>query len=473
MNDADSREPDGLQGLSDQCLKLLEFANRWPGFKGVAVRYCEKVKDNYRFWDVALGGVTVLLILGFVWAQLDPFGLGRASDMYSEQVIDRVMSPFYQSEAQDQIAVVLIDEDTLESQGIGWPPTYDYYSQLLYRIMRQGPRVVFVDILLENERPSDADSLSLAREDLSDYAEEFGVPIVFAQSQPGMKNLFSDIPGVESALSAWEENDYPLMISSGNALAEGQAGKTSSKTVAMKLYELTAPASDLKNASTKNLVVQWGSSVSPLVRDNKLLGDAEYAFVNPTWFQRWIKAGEIFVYSIMAGLDDSIVDEKRIHSPYTVTVQAHELASNAARGLLEGKVVLVGVKVDGIADVVETPVNGKLPGVYQHAMALDNLMKYGDDYYTRPPFHTWLFILLAIVMAFVSSYLMVEQKIRGVKVYLLTLTAFLFIGLTLYFGLHHAPQNWIGLMLICVLSNKLQGAGNAIAENKQGESDAA
>jgi hypothetical protein len=268
-------------------------------------------------------------------------------------------------------------------------------------------------------------------------------------------------------LSAWEDDDYPLMVFPDKALAGGEIQKSSTKTVAMKLYELVAPSSVLKNASIKGLVVQWGSSVSPLVRDNELLGSAEYEFVDPTRFQRWLKAGEVFLYSIMAGLDDRVVDEKRIHSPYTITVQAHELTSEAAKRILKDKVVLLGVKVDGIDDSVETPLNGKLPGVYQHAMALDNLLKYGDDYFTRPPFHVRLFILLSLLMSFASSYLMVKRGVRGVKVYVFSFIVFLTISIILYFGLHYAPQNWIGIYLICVLSNKLQGAGNSEAIKRE------
>jgi len=455
MNKIEGDSKDGLYGLTNRCEKILNLTSCWFGWKLTPIKtLCITIQERHRILDVASGALLTMLVLGFIWAHLDPFGLGRTSDMYSEKIINRVMSPFYKSHGQEAIAVVLIDEDSLEDQEIGWPPTYDYYSQLLYRVMRQRPKAIFVDILLERERPSDAESLSLARHDLAEYMNEFNIPIVLAQSHPDTVNLFSNISEISSALTAWEDNDYPLLIPSGS---KDNQELTWHPTVAMKLFELMSQ-SPLKELSQQNLVVQWGSATPSLTRDNKLLGDVDYQFVEPTMLERWYKAGALLTHSVLTGLDENSVDNNRLLSPYTLTIQAHELAIESRRGLLENKVVLIGAKVDGINDMIETPANGLLPGVYQHAMALDNLMKYGDNYYKRPPFPKYLFILIAIVLSLASSYLMVKQNIRGFKIYTLAVVVVIAACLTMYFGFHYAPQNWIGLALICALSNKFQNA---------------
>lgn len=375
-------------------------------------------------------------------------------DLYSELIINRVMSPFYDSEAQGKIAVVLIDEDTLDAAEMGWPPSYDYYSQVVYRILRHNPKALFVDILLERERPAARDSLPSARQDLEEYAEDFSIPIFFAQSSPGEKNLFSGIPGVETAITGWNGNDYPLIVPVDSGKPDGKA----SQTVAMKLYQLDAPDTfnDVKVQDSPSLVVQWGNAVPALTRDKDLLPGSTYVFTDPTYLERWIKAFKLLKYSIFHGLNEDVFDVNRQQCPYTITMQAQDLADPDKRGMLEGKMVLLGANVDGVNDQVETPVHGLLPGVFQHAMALDNLMKYGSAYYTRPPFQAWIFISLAFVMSFFSSYLMVEREIRGLRVQVIAAAVVLIVCTVLYFVFRFAPQNWIGLLLVCSLANKLQ-----------------
>ena len=51
--------------------------------------------------------------------------------------------------------------------------------------------------------------------------------------------------------------------------------------------------------------------------------------------------------------------------------------------LIKDRMILVGAQLDGIHDDVVNPVNGTVPGVYLIAMALDNYLEFGADYY-RP-----------------------------------------------------------------------------------------
>jgi hypothetical protein len=48
--------------------------------------------------------------------------------------------------------------------------------------------------------------------------------------------------------------------------------------------------------------------------------------------------------------------------------------------LIEDRVVFYGTGLLGVSDLVASPTNGPLPGVYTHAMALNNLLSFGDDY---------------------------------------------------------------------------------------------
>ena len=54
------------------------------------------------------------------------------------------------------------------------------------------------------------------------------------------------------------------------------------------------------------------------------------------------------------------------------------------RRLFEGRVVMIGADIKGAPDLVQSPVHGQIPGVFLHAMALDNLLERGLDGYWRP-----------------------------------------------------------------------------------------
>ncbi|MDU1661953.1 MAG: ATP-binding protein, partial [Stenotrophomonas maltophilia] len=53
-------------------------------------------------------------------------------------------------------------------------------------------------------------------------------------------------------------------------------------------------------------------------------------------------------------------------------------------GLLRDRLVMVGASITSTGDLVQSPVHGLIPGVYLHAMALDNLINKGMDYDREP-----------------------------------------------------------------------------------------
>src|SRR5690606_21529174 len=74
---------------------------------------------------------------------------------------------------------------------------------------------------------------------------------------------------------------------------------------------------------------------------------------------------------------------QRRRCPYTTTLHPQLLYQPGVHDnelfnyLLQDRLVLIGANITGVGDWVETPTHGKLPGVYLHAMALDNLIELG------------------------------------------------------------------------------------------------
>ncbi|WP_207262828.1 CHASE2 domain-containing protein [Desulfovibrio sp. Huiquan2017] len=424
------------------------YARRWRWVRRIA-----EACSRHPLADIAVGTFTLWCCSGLILSFLDPFGLSTASDAYSQLIIDRVTAPFYHSPGQDRIAVVLIDDTTLDELGEGWPPPYDVYANLLYRILRQQPKAVFMDILLERLRERDRESFEVAHANLSATVPRFGIPVVLARSTLDADNLFADIPGIETAMVAWTSAEYPLWDTAGRG-----------PSPAPLLYRhLCADAADGSAACAHGfppaqgapMAVQWGCAVSKVMQDRNLLPKGKL-FVAPTWGERGSRSVELLWRSLLAGIDQDAMDKARERIPYAVTVMAHDLGNPQIRGLLKDRVVLVGAALAGFNDVVETPVNGQLPGVYYHAMALDNLTRYGARYFTNPPQSIPLFLGMAMLMAAMSAIMYHRHKKLGsLYVYVSSLIT-LGLVLVLYCGFKIAPQNWIGYSLLTLLAKSIQ-----------------
>jgi hypothetical protein len=261
---------------------------------------------------------------------------------------------------------------------------------MLRRILDQEPRAVFVDLLFERVRSFDP-SLILAKQEIQELARESGVPVYFAKSAPDSRFLFENpnIPEIRGAVVTWKGygENYPLEV--------GDTG-AASMTPAFVLYQeacahtanplpgCSAPWSrNSPTGSTAPLALRWGW-FSKQSLGSWDIGLPKECLDDPKQ-REWpilVSVG-LFGTSFAPDFYAQEIEAQRRGCAYTTTVFAHELTDlfdGSGAPLLKDKIVLLGASVPGIPDYVDTPVNGKLPGVYLHAMALDNLMKYGSGY---------------------------------------------------------------------------------------------
>jgi CHASE2 domain-containing sensor protein len=90
-------------------------------------------------------------------------------------------------------------------------------------------------------------------------------------------------------------------------------------------------------------------------------------------------------------------------SPPVLTLKAEDLfrdkdyiAKNGdPAAMIPGRFIFVGARLAGLNDQVLSAIHGYMPGVYKHAMALDNFVTYGASYPTVP--RPWLLGILVFV----------------------------------------------------------------------------
>jgi len=417
-----------------------------------------------RWVDASLPVFAGVFLLGLLFDVIEPFGLDNASKAQSQRITARVLAPFYRSDAQDHIAVVMIDDHTLEARGVGWPPQYAYYDEVVRRILAQRPRAVYLDILMQQRRDYD-DSYEDARLGIGEEVVAAGIPVYFGVAAPGGRSLFSQAGGARDVVTSWQGAgaDYPLSIygdyinAQGAALgAPGVAGAgADERSVALALYEAacggaragcTEPAAALSApARAQPMAVQWGSTrprgpaaVACTRRDE--VGNAA----------RMAVSLELLWDSFNSGRDEQVEDRNRERCAYTFTVFEEQLDEDAMRDALADRVVLVGTHLTGLNDRVLSPVHQQIPGVYLHAMALDNLMTWGERRAHRTEGANLALALLNAVLLSLAAG-MVLLAVRGTTnrmVLIAVLSALLGMGVAVFAQLawRQPPQDWIGLL---------------------------
>ena len=475
---------DGHSGVSDGWHALKK---RWPH-----QRKC--MSKVMRWLDVSLRILMSLFLLGMLLNLVEPFGLSNATKAHSQRIAARGMSPFYGSPAQDHIAVVLIDDQTLGARQMGWPPQYSYYDELLRRILAQQPHAVYLDILMEQRRSYDS-SYEDARAGLADEIEAAGIPVFFGVSAPGARSIFSglgyglsnkpvggalvDAPMASPAtgvaldvVTSWQGTGsaYPLLLAAENVntaagwkppLSTGPGVGADYRSVALALYqtacvEETVPgcverAHDLSAmALATPMAVQWGVT-NPVVADAPAALDCVRDASAGSW-ERLRTSFSLLVDSLFSGMDAQREDRNRARCPYTLTVFEEQLDDEALGEVLKDRVVLVGTRLVGLNDSVMSPVHQQIPGVYLHAMALDNLMTWGSDRVRRDPgVGGWVGLASALLFSVVIGFVFMLTRKRCPRVALLIVLVIpLSVGMAVlaqwYF--RQPPQDWFGALIL-------------------------
>lgn len=421
------------------------------------------------------------LSVAYLIAVADFFGVSTAADSYSNTLIQRFLAPFYSADKQDVSTVVIIDDKSLLARDKTWPLSYSDHAELLTQILMFQPKAVFVDILFDRERDRD-DTLPDLIERIKLFAggvEETPVgtlnkhiPVFFAS---GIKNTKTIIPALEGVApltsTGWygEIDDYPLYLSD---VSPGVPKETPAYKIYKSLCGGVNPASfcpagkiDDKDYQA-DLNVQWGLAVPP--KQKQFFKTDNCMDVKPGFSRDTLQYTLKLLYDGMtSNIDQLNFDYQPCRFPLTVSYKHFEdpevFDAPFFREAFKDKVVFYGQNLRGIHDFVRTPTNGQIPGVYLHAMAFDNLLKYGPDYVAQPTISVWGIAISDLVVFLLGAGIMIIVVWR--KTYLeiyadgetpkrVSIRFFMWcsivptLGVTFFFHwyLRYAPINWIGFL---------------------------
>lgn len=413
--------------------------------------------------------IAVSLIWFFVLA--DGFGLDTVADKVSRDYGGRYLSESYPTDDSD-VAVVLLNKDYVKQHG-GWPPSFDKYSDLLRRTLGTDPASVTIDIIISN-KPSD--KLMHGYDEFLRVINQYkkrGVPLYFAYDQKAELADFYD--GVNTVAIAWDGHEEYYPYSSQDII-----------TPAFRIYKEMLKI-ELKN-QVENQEIDKPVETFKLYREKlqkELNSNTEIDMAINTTVDELMPKDDLFVVWGKSSNNQCRLSQFSClqKNPYISTLLAVDLlkkrVSEKAIKKLKGKHVFIGALILGTEDLHKTPIDGAIPGVYFHAMATDNLLKWDNNYYKKQDSFdfgygeldggTLVEIIVLIMNIFIFRFaknitvnISSSPKISFVASNLASLAISLFFlalsFVTIYIGFylvtemyHMAPSNIIGLLAVDIV----------------------
>jgi len=330
--------------------------------------------------------------------------------------------------ARGQITVMLYDSAYLHDTGSAWPIPYRDHADWLMRIAGDSqarPKAVFVDLTFGEARPDP--TLPQLRDALCELHRQ-GVPVFLAALPDGTGRL-----SVHAGLAAAGEDGrpcytlvgvdampdpvdrrswaYPLTRhwdGRGWAAGPAPAGAPAYRSAAMALAQDVAGIE--LGPETEPMSLVWGTrpaagpAAMPCRPDTKGWTRLVPRPLRQLWQDEAERATPLCPF----------------HRTLSMA-QVRNLSDEALASAVAGRYVMIGGAVPGHNDFVYSPVHGQLPGVYVHAMALDNLLTYRQTYKQSgewglpPPVDLAFAGLIAIVSVFLvrMAFMAVRRRVRA------------------------------------------------------------
>ncbi len=346
-------------------------------------------------------------------ATVDPVGIASNSTRTSEQLFYRIVSPDYPPPSDDpesdtpfdditEIAVIVIDDETLQRFGEHWPPRFSVHAKVLKKVLEESsPKAVFIDFGFFDDR--DKDDLRILADMLyqrappanrhsacgelisnsiecskSDPAPVQKIPIFLSGAPKGLEvipRLERAVTGIVSTRYVTEHeemyNSYPLWdcdkAQPSAALAMYGAYNDDWKT-----WSLKRCPEDWRSAGGPNaLSVYWAT----WEKEGGKRGGFECRSLPPGLRGRLGKIFEIW-FSGLFGRD--LWKEQFQTCPPHRSVSAHRFLSDDTgfmSAFIDDRYVFYGGNFAMAGDLITPPTHEPVPGVFLHAMALDNLLR--------------------------------------------------------------------------------------------------
>ncbi|WP_322998873.1 CHASE2 domain-containing protein [Castellaniella sp.] len=366
-----------------------------------------------------------LISLLMLWLGDKLNGQGMAVTRYLARMQAPLAAQAYPDDWGKQISVITYDNEFLRHNDYAWPIPYQDHADWLDRLTADPtgrPKALFLDITFGQAR--DDDGIQDLAQVLCDIQNTRGIPVFLAALADPATGWLSTHPALMQAQQAAQPCltlvgvthhpdpidgvtwSYPLTVHAEQGqIVNGRPASPETphfQSAALTLAEQVGriPLGE----ETHALALVWGKSHMPS------RPSAYWQHCSPAKHWPWLAIPN-FIRDILG--DTPVLLSCPTHDTLSMK-QVGELEDEALRTYTKDKYVFVGAMIDGYNDFAQSPVQGRIPGVFVHAMALDNLLTYGKRYkqdagWAFPP--SWGLALICCITVF--SVLLARTCLRS------------------------------------------------------------
>lgn len=293
------------------------------------------------------------------------------------------------------ISVFAIDDDDLKFFKKTYPVPYAFHAQMLDAFGTLSPKAVFIDIWFHDKRDDSSigelvdaicrlhqggtrvylATLSADGTDTPTLRSELQAITVLATGPRSLENKPEACAvevAVDKAVDAIDRQSWRY------DLVSGVAGQKIFSAAAQIYNDL--PGNTPLTLSASPLALIWGVKGAEINRRPPGYGPTENTGCRNNWFK-------VEAIPMPAALRHTLfVSEPDLQKPFctyhaTLPLSAlRNMPGEALQPLIEDRLIVYGGNLQSMDDAQYSPVHGRLAGLHMHAMALDNLLHYGDQY---------------------------------------------------------------------------------------------
>jgi hypothetical protein len=318
----------------------------------------------------------VLLGIAVLQIQQNPFGFGDLIQRHAQDISNLLVTGpyFYGTAGRNAISAAVIDEETLQTLKMPWPWDYGAHARVLDALLDYHPKAVVVDFLFVDSRPDP--TLPQLIEEIHRYQRarvplyfEGGVGLPYGEAALRPELAATGVPVLDPSLPVYGgiARQYNF---TGECLGAPRPKGEPCLSLALQVFEDLYPQFPVSSLHGKMELV-WGTRVAP---------------ENAKWITATDRSGirrscQVDIGPLrriyLAFFDTAAV---RNPCPYNAQIPVVSLMEGSEDpdlvALAGNRVIFYGGALQGAQDQTYTPVNGLLPSVFVHAMALDNLITY-------------------------------------------------------------------------------------------------
>jgi CHASE2 domain-containing sensor protein len=438
----------------------------------------------------------LLSIVLYSLSSISLFGLKDVIDRQSQDLFNILVGEYiYPIEGRSEYSVVLITESTLSQKNLqnSWPYSPDSYATLLGSILALEPKSLFIDIQWKSMEAGIGECNKINNDykglvDILSYYADDEIPVFLATVNSGETDG-CQLP--KEILALTKPVSVELSISKFDGVSrsyqfEGN-GLLSAALAICKHHFETNCGTEIR----KSMDIIWGMKANPLndwmegAVDNQTVTDksigtsiftkGKQAIVNSRPYSNYLLAEDVV---------NRLSDDQDVPNQ---DAQAYD----DLKARITGKNILLGANIIASGDYVFSP-NGQVrPGVFYHAMALDNLISFGNNFkdkestISREVLKFFTILILSFMSVVYSKVISARdvtevlitysssrpKRLLGQLIIFLPLVLFVLLSVVIifissclsYFNLNQAPSTWLsyfGLVFVGVYASKMEMVGN-------------